>query len=129
MDDEIPYQGGSHARFLMKFLQSRLQRDVRIWVNLMFILISLQTEIARSVKFMQTSIFWCTALGLCISGHDAAEVYSPEGHRHAEANPTCEVHRPSHVIPKFETKILRSDIFAKVKHHERSPNAQKFEDR
>ena len=29
----------------------------------------------------------------CISGHDAAEVYSPEGHRHAEANPACEVHK------------------------------------
>ena len=31
--------------------------------------------------------------GLRISGHDAAEVYSPEGHRHAEANPACEVHK------------------------------------
>ena len=35
---------------LMKFLQSRLQRDVRIWVSTVFILISLKTEIARSVK-------------------------------------------------------------------------------
>ena len=35
---------------LMKFLQSRLQRDVKIWVNTMFILISLKTEIARSVN-------------------------------------------------------------------------------
>ena len=35
---------------LMKFLQSRLQRDVRIWVSIMFILISLKTEIARSVN-------------------------------------------------------------------------------
>ena len=26
-------------------------------------------------------------------GHEAAEVYSPEGHRHAETNPTCEVHK------------------------------------
>ena len=34
-----------------------------------------------------------TAIGLRISGHDAAEVYSPEGHRHAEANPTCEIHK------------------------------------
>ena len=33
-----------------------------------------------------------TTFGLCLSGHDAAEVYSPEGHRHAEANPTCEIH-------------------------------------
>ena len=30
---------------------------------------------------------------LCISRHDAAEVYSPEVHRHAETNPTCEVHK------------------------------------
>ena len=27
------------------------------------------------------------------SGHDAAEVYSSEVHRHAEANPTCEIHK------------------------------------
>ena len=32
-------------------------------------------------------------IGLRISGHDAAEVYSLEGHRHAEANPACEVHK------------------------------------
>ena len=35
---------------LMKFLWSRLQRDVRIWVNTVFILISLKTEIPRSVR-------------------------------------------------------------------------------
>ena len=35
---------------LMKPLKSRLQRDVRIWVSIMFILISLKTEIARSVN-------------------------------------------------------------------------------
>ena len=46
VDDEIPLQGGSHA----SSSQSRLPRDVRIWVNIMFILISLKTEIARSVK-------------------------------------------------------------------------------
>ena len=41
--------------------------------------------------------------GLRISGHDAAEVYSPEGHRHAEANPACEVHNgycASHQNPR-----------------------------
>ena len=32
---------------LMKFLWSRLQRDVRIWVSTVFTLISLKTEIAR----------------------------------------------------------------------------------
>ena len=35
---------------LMKPLESRSQRDVRIWVNTMFILISLKTEIARSAS-------------------------------------------------------------------------------
>ena len=35
---------------LMKPLQSRSQRDVRIWVNTAVILMSLKTEIARSVK-------------------------------------------------------------------------------
>ena len=35
---------------LMKCLQSRLRRDVRIWVNTVFILISLKTEIARSAR-------------------------------------------------------------------------------
>ena len=33
------------------------------------------------------------AIGLRISRHDAAEVYSPEGHRHAEANPMCKIHK------------------------------------
>ena len=36
--------------FLMKLLWSRLQRDVRIWVSTVFILISLKTEIARSAR-------------------------------------------------------------------------------
>ena len=35
---------------LMKPFWSRLQRDVRIWVSAVFILISLKTEIARSVN-------------------------------------------------------------------------------
>ena len=35
---------------LMKFLWSRQQRDVRIWVSTVFILISQKTKIARSVK-------------------------------------------------------------------------------
>ena len=35
---------------LMKLLESRLQRDVRIWVSTVLILISLKTEIARSVN-------------------------------------------------------------------------------
>ena len=35
---------------LMKPLKSRSQRDVRIWVNTMFILIFPKTEIARSAS-------------------------------------------------------------------------------
>ena len=35
---------------LMKLLESRLQGDVRIWVSTVFILITLKTEIARSVN-------------------------------------------------------------------------------
>ena len=54
-------------------------------------------------------------LGCVFQDMTAAEVYSPEVNRHAEANPTCEIHgRPLHVTPKFETKILRSDMFAQV---------------
>ena len=40
---------------------------------------------------IQKSVFWRTTIGLRISGHDAAEVYSPEEHWHAEADPACEV--------------------------------------
>ena len=39
-----------------------------------------------------TSIIERTTIGLCISRHEAAEVYSPEEHKHAETNPTCEIH-------------------------------------
>ena len=36
--------------FLMKYLFSRLQRDVRIWVSTRFILVSLKAGIARSLN-------------------------------------------------------------------------------
>ena len=49
--------------------------------------------VIRNWDKIHTSVFWCTTIGLRISGHEAAEVYSPEGHRHAETNPTCEVHK------------------------------------
>ena len=52
---------------------------------------------------------------LRISGHEAAEVHSPEGHRHAETNPTCEVHKGYCTsYQKFETKIPRSVTFVQV---------------
>ena len=44
------YREALTPALLMKPLWSRLQRDVRIWVNIMFILISLKTEIARSAS-------------------------------------------------------------------------------
>ena len=54
-------------------------------------------------------------LGCVFQDMTPAEVYSPEGHRHAEANPTCEIHKGSCASTlKFETKILCSDIFAQM---------------
>ena len=51
VDDEIPLQGGSHASSSHEVsLEPTQQRDVRIWVSTVFILISLKTEIARSVN-------------------------------------------------------------------------------
>ena len=50
VDDEIPLHEALTPVLLMKFLWSRPRRDVKIWVSTMFILISLKTEIARSVK-------------------------------------------------------------------------------
>ena len=46
MDDEIPLQGGSHA----SSSHEPSLEPMRIWVNTMFILISLKTEIGRSVN-------------------------------------------------------------------------------
>ena len=64
---------------------------------------------------------------LGISRHEAAEVYAPEEHKHAETNPTCKTHEgycASH--KKIETKI---GYICPGEPHQRSPNAPKFEDR
>ena len=51
MDDEIPVHGDSHASSSHEAsLEPILKRDVRIWVSTVFVLMSLKTEIARSVK-------------------------------------------------------------------------------
>ena len=50
VDDEISLQGGSHASSSDEVSFDRLQRDVRFWVSTVLKLISLKTEIARSVK-------------------------------------------------------------------------------
>ena len=64
----------------------------------------------------KTSTFWCKAIGLRVSGHDAAEVYSPEGHRHAEANPTCEIQKGCCTSPR---KNSRPKFFAR---HQSNPS-------
>ena len=51
VDDEIPVHGGSHASSSHEVsLEPTSKRDVRISVSTVFTLISLKTEIARSVK-------------------------------------------------------------------------------
>ena len=50
VDDRVPEPRDSHANLLKKYLWSPHPRDVRIWVSTVFILISLKTEIARSVR-------------------------------------------------------------------------------
>ena len=39
-----------------------------------------------------TSIIERTTIGLCLSRHEAAEVYLTEELRHAKTIPTCEIH-------------------------------------
>ena len=50
MDDEIPLQGGSHASSSHEASSEPTTKRREVLVNIMFILISLKTEIARSVK-------------------------------------------------------------------------------
>ena len=49
-DEKFHYREALTPVLLMKFVWSRLQRDVRIWVNTIFTLTPLKTEIARSVS-------------------------------------------------------------------------------
>ena len=51
MDDEIPLQGGSHASSSHEAsLEPTPKRREDLGINIMFILISLRTEIARSAS-------------------------------------------------------------------------------
>ena len=68
-------------------------------------------------------------LGSVFQDMTPAEVYSPEGHRHAENDPACKVQEGYlRVKLKTETKFLRSDIFAQV-NLMGAADAPKFEDR
>ena len=64
-----------------------------------------------------------TPIGLRISRHDAAEVYSPEGHRHAEANPTCEIHKDCCASHRDQHPSL--GYICPGEPHERSPQRSK----
>ena len=46
----------------------------------------------RPDKKRWVQIIEYTTIGLRLSRYEAAEVYSPEELRHAETNPTCEIH-------------------------------------
>ena len=51
VDDRVPERRDSHSSSSHELsLEPTPTRDVRIWVNTMFILISLKTEIAKSVR-------------------------------------------------------------------------------
>ena len=71
-----------------------------------------------------------TTIGLCISGHEAAEVFSTEELRHAETNPTCKIHEgyfARHTEIRDQNPSL--GYICPGERHQRSPNAPKFEDR
>ena len=55
--------------------------------------------------------------------------YSPEGHRHAEANPTCEIHKGYCTSYQNARPNPSHGYICPGEPHERSPNAPKFEDR
>ena len=74
-----------------------------------------------------TSIIERTTIGLCLSRHEAAEAYLTEEHRHAETNPTCEIHE-SYCTSHWNSrpKSPRSDIFAQVNLISVAPTLHKF---
>ena len=66
--------------------------DADLWKSALMRIARLKNRLAKGLK-CSGFVDKYTTVGLCIPGHGAAEVYSPEGHRHAEANPTCEIHK------------------------------------
>ena len=64
-----------------------------------------------------------------ISGHDAAEVHSPEVHRDAETNPTrVKFTKAIARHTKIRDKNPSLGYICPGEPHERKPNALKFED-
>ena len=66
---------------------------------------------------------------MCSSRHDAAEVYSPEEHRHAETNPTCEIYKGIARRTKIRDQNPSLGYTCPGETHQGSPNAPKFKDR
>ena len=84
----------SRQFLLMKFLLSRLQRDVRIWVSTVFVLISLKTEIARSVN-----------------GPKLQELRAEDAKDHKVLSDNCESrnnHRYAVVVQDFATQWIQA---------------------
>ena len=82
---------------------------------------------ARYLSWFGTSTYWTsiiqrTAIGLCTARHEAAEVYLTEELRHAETNPTCEIHT------KIRDQNPPLGYSCPGEPHQRSPNAPQFED-
>ena len=68
-------------------------------------------------------------LGCVFQDMTPPKVYSPEGHRHAEVNPTCKIHKAIARHTKIRDQNPSLGSFCPGEPHQRSPNAPKFEDR
>ena len=87
----------------------------------------LMNSLAKGPKRMATGYAEkYTTIGLRTSGYGAAEVFInfTEELRHAETNLTCKIHEGLRVTLTFESKILRSDIFAQVNLMSAAPTLQ-----
>ena len=66
---------------------------------------------------------------VCLSRHEAAEVYLTEELRHAESNPMCKIHE-SRCTSRTHSRLKSfARFFCPGESHQRSSNAPKFQDR
>ena len=76
-----------------------------------------------------TPIIEYTTLGLCLSRHEAAETYLTEEHRHAEPIQRVKFTKAIARHTKIRDQNPSLGYVCPGEHHQRSPNAPKFEDR
>ena len=76
-----------------------------------------------------TSIIWCTAIGLCISRHDAAEVFLRKCTDMRKPIQRVKFTKANARLTKIRDQNLSLGYICPGEPHERSPNAPKFEDR